>query len=306
MDFILISGLSGSGKSVALNVLEDEDYYCVDNLPSSMLERLVEELQHSGYGKAAVAVDIRSGKSVERLPTEIERLKQSNPSLRLIFLDARDDTLIRRFSETRRRHPLSAPNRTLEQAISEERRRLEAIAALGHRIDTSDLKANALRQWIRQFAGAGSAREHLIIFQSFGFKHGIPLDADLVFDVRCLPNPHYESDLQALTGLDAPVATFLEAHDEVGQMRPGYPPISATDEACSTSRSAALAASTVQSIWWSGCVGNLAGKARCWCGTVHSRELLAQTDQTRRRAAGADSRHRLRTGLSHALAGRPG
>ncbi len=218
MDFILISGLSGSGKSVALNVLEDEDYYCVDNLPSSMLERLVEELQHSGYGKAAVAVDIRSGKSVERLPTEIERLKQSNPSLRLIFLDARDDTLIRRFSETRRRHPLSAPNRTLEQAISEERRRLEAIAALGHRIDTSDLKANALRQWIRQFAGAGSAREHLIIFQSFGFKHGIPLDADLVFDVRCLPNPHYESDLQALTGLDAPVATFLEAHDEVGQM----------------------------------------------------------------------------------------
>jgi len=218
MDFILISGLSGSGKSVALNVLEDEDYYCVDNLPSSMLEALVEELHHSGYNKAAVAVDIRSGKSVERLPAEIGRLRQSSLNLRLVFLDARDDTLIRRFSETRRRHPLSAPDRTLEQVIGEERRRLEAVAALGHRIDTSDLKSNTLRQWIRQFAGAGAAHEHLIIFQSFGFKHGIPLDADLVFDVRCLPNPHYEPDLQPLTGLDAPVAAFLEAHNEVRKM----------------------------------------------------------------------------------------
>ena len=218
MELILISGLSGSGKSVALNMLEDGGYYCVDNLPASMLKILVYELQQSGYEKIAVAVDIRSGNSIERLPVEVEALRQSDLRLRLIFLDARDDMLIKRFSETRRTHPLAASGRSLQESIIEERGRLQAIAALGHRFDTSDLKANALRDWVRQFVGVDPGGELLLVFQSFGFKHGIPLDADLVFDVRCLPNPHYDPVLRPMTGRDAPVIAFLEEHDEVRQM----------------------------------------------------------------------------------------
>lgn len=218
MDLILISGLSGSGKSVALNMLEDGGYYCVDNLPVSMLQALVQELQQAGYAKAAVAVDVRSGNSLQRLPIEVNALRQRGLDLRLLFLDANDETLIKRFSETRRTHPLAAQGSALEEAIGEERRLLEPIAALGYRIDTSELKANALREWVRQFAGVDQGRELLLVFQSFGFKHGIPLDADLVFDVRCLPNPHYDPALKPLTGLDAPVIAFLENHDEVRQM----------------------------------------------------------------------------------------
>lgn len=219
MDLILISGLSGSGKSVALNMLEDGGYYCVDNLPVSMLQILVHELWQSGYDKAAVAVDVRSGGSLPRLPLEVEALQERKDlTLRLLFLDANDETLIKRFSETRRTHPLAVTGRSLEEAIREERRLLEPVAALGHRIDTSELKANALREWVRQFAGVEGGHDLLLVFQSFGFKHGIPLDADLVFDVRCLPNPYYDPALRPLTGLDAPVANFLLHHDEVRQM----------------------------------------------------------------------------------------
>lgn len=218
MDLILISGLSGSGKSVALNMLEDGGYYCVDNLPVSMLRALVEELQDAGYARAAVAVDVRSGNRLQSLPLEVHALRQSGHALRLLFLDARNETLIQRFSETRRTHPLASAGRSLEEAILEERRLLEPIAALGCRIDTSALKANALREWVRQFTGVHTGREILLVFQSFGFKHGLPLDADLVFDVRCLPNPHYDPALQPLTGRDAPIAAFLENHDEVQQM----------------------------------------------------------------------------------------
>ena len=219
MDLILISGLSGSGKSVALNMLEDGGYYCVDNLPVSLLQTLIDELRKTGNDKVALAVDVRNSGGLSRLPREVEALREkSDLSLRLLFLDAQNETLIKRFSETRRTHPLAVDGASLEDAICQERHLLEPIATLGYRIDTSDLKANALREWVRQFAGVDHGRDLLVVFQSFGFKHGLPLDADLVFDVRCLPNPHYDPALRPLTGRDAPVIAFLEERAEVQKM----------------------------------------------------------------------------------------
>ena len=218
MDLVLISGLSGSGKSVALHVLEDSGYYCVDNLPASLLQLLVHDLASEGYEKVGVAVDIRGGYSLLHLPNQVAGLRDAGQPVRFLFLDANDETLLKRFSETRRSHPLANTGRSLEESIREERRRMENIADLGHRIDTSNLKASALREWVRQFVQSGEGSLTLM-FESFGYKHGIPLDADLVFDVRCLPNPHYEAELKPLTGLDPPVIDFLEAQPEVDRMR---------------------------------------------------------------------------------------
>ncbi len=225
MHLVLISGLSGSGKSIALNVLEDAGYYCVDNLPSQLLQQLVGLLDQQGYRKVAAAIDIRGGDSIAMLPQQLDALRARDLELRFLFLDAKNETLIKRFSETRRRHPLASDERTLSEAINEERVRLEALIALGHHIDTSDVRPNTLREWVRQFiaadAGAEAPRESglTLLFQSFGFKHGIPLDADLVFDVRCLPNPYYEMALRPLTGRDAEVIAFLEAEPDVLRMR---------------------------------------------------------------------------------------
>ena len=219
MDLVLISGLSGSGKSVALHMLEDSGYYCVDNLPASLLQLLVHDLQNEGYVKVAVAVDIRGGYSLLQLPSQVAALRESGQQVRFLFLDAKDETLLKRFSETRRSHPLTSTGRSLEEAIREERRRMESIADLGHRIDTSGLKAGALREWVRQLVEIEVEQGLTLMFESFGFKHGVPLDADLVFDVRCLPNPHYEPELKPLTGLDAAVIEFLEAQEDVQRMR---------------------------------------------------------------------------------------
>lgn len=219
MHLVLISGLSGSGKSIALNVLEDAGYYCVDNLPSALLPTLIEQLRGDGREDVAVAIDVRGGAGIENLPPLVEQLRGDGIETRFLFLDAKDDTLLKRYSETRRRHPLARDSLTLSEAIKEERSRLEAIANIGHHIDTSDLKAGTLREWVRQFIDAPPGGGLTLLFQSFGFKHGIPLDADLVFDVRCLPNPHYEPELRPLTGRDQPVADFLEAQEEVGRMR---------------------------------------------------------------------------------------
>ncbi|HEX8987906.1 MAG TPA: RNase adapter RapZ [Rhodocyclaceae bacterium] len=219
MHLVLISGLSGSGKSIALNVLEDGGYYCVDNLPATLLPELVAELQREGYERAAVAMDMRGGASIAALPKHLRDL-QSDPGidLRFIFLDARDEVLIQRFSETRRRHPLAVGDTTLAEAIRKEREALEMLAELGHPIDTSNLRANALRSFIKDFIALDEKDGLTLLFQSFGFKHGLPLDADLVFDVRCLPNPHYDPQLRPLTGCDAPVIAFLENQPEVGRM----------------------------------------------------------------------------------------
>ena len=218
MQLVLISGLSGSGKSVALNVMEDSGHYVVDNLPAALLPQLVSHLRGAGYQRIAVAVDVRSGASIAALPRQVEALRAMVNDLRFLFLDARDDVLIARFSETRRRHPLGDECSTLGEAISREREALALIAELGQRIDTSDLAANTLRNWVKSFVGLEPSSQITVLFESFGFKHGLPLDADLVFDVRCLPNPHYDPLLRPLTGRDGPVIDFLCKLEEVGQM----------------------------------------------------------------------------------------
>ena len=216
MQLVLISGLSGSGKSIALNVLEDAGYYCIDNLPANLLDETIAYLSQHGCNQVAISVDARSGDSYRYLPTLVTVLR-ARLHLRLLFLEAKTETLVRRFSETRRRHPLSNSETTLQDAISLERDRLDAVAQLAHRIDTSDLSANTLRSWMRDIIALEGANLTLL-FSSFGFKHGIPLDADLVFDVRCLPNPHYDPVLRPQTGRDAAVIAFLEAAPEVSEM----------------------------------------------------------------------------------------
>jgi RNase adapter protein RapZ len=217
MQLFLISGLSGSGKSVALNVLEDSGYYCVDNLPAELLNVLTNNLSLAGINKVAVSVDVRSGNSVLLLPQYIEKLKQQNIDVHVLFLDAKSETLVKRFSETRRMHPLSDGVKTLPECVSLERELLAEIANIGHHIDTSELHANALRAWIKQFITLDRARL-TVLFESFGFKNGLPLDADFVFDVRCLPNPHYDPELRPLTGRDQPVIDFLDGTAQAQKM----------------------------------------------------------------------------------------
>jgi UPF0042 nucleotide-binding protein len=218
MQLVLISGLSGSGKSIALNVLEDAGYYCVDNLPAPLLTELVNHLRMAGHVRVAVAVDMRGGTSIATLMPQVRRLEAEGVVPRFIFLDARNDILIQRFSETRRRHPLAAPDTTLEEAIIREREALEILASFGHHIDTSNLRPNALRAFIKDLISLSGRERLTLLFQSFGFKHGIPLDADFVFDVRCLPNPHYDAKLRPLTGRDEEVIRFLDAQPDVRKM----------------------------------------------------------------------------------------
>ncbi|MDR2925770.1 MAG: RNase adapter RapZ [Azoarcus sp.] len=218
MQLILISGLSGSGKSIALKALEDAGYYAVDNLPAMLLPQLADALRKAGYGRCAVAVDVRSGGGIAALPEQLKALRGTIEDLRFIFLDAHDNTLIARFSETRRRHPLAGEGISLEEAIRHERDMLDDISTLGHRIDTSDMRPSALRGRVKDFIEAKAGEGLTLMFQSFGFKYGIPLDADMVFDVRCLPNPHYDPLLRPLTGFDPEVATYFEAQPEVARM----------------------------------------------------------------------------------------
>jgi UPF0042 nucleotide-binding protein len=210
VQIVLVSGLSGSGKSIAIAVLEDAGYYCVDNLPLAMLQSLVDYLTREGHTRIAIAIDARSSARFTQLPQIAEALRGQGADLRMIFLEAKSLTLVQRFSETRRRHPLSSDTVSLQEAIQIEREMLADFAPLAHRIDTSDLSASALRLWIKDLIGQDRSRITLL-FESFGFKHGIPLDADLVFDVRCLPNPHYVTELRPLTGRDQPVKDYIES-----------------------------------------------------------------------------------------------
>ena len=222
-EVILVTGISGSGKSVALHALEDAGYFCVDNLPPELLRDFI-RLEHERFThRVAVAVDVRTASSLPHLVPLIEQLKNEGVRIRPIFLDASTDALLRRFSETRRPHPLTAPpvmgdsSRALVEAIELERDLLSALREISTVIDTSQLRPALLRNWVRSLVGARDAALTLV-FESFAFKHGVPLDADYVFDMRVLPNPYYIRELRPLTGRDAPVAAYLEAQPEAGEM----------------------------------------------------------------------------------------
>ena len=221
MQINLITGISGSGKSVALRAFEDAGYDCVDNLPVSLLESLITTLEQEKSERVAVAIDARRGQSIADLPSILENLRRHH-QVRIVFLNADTNTLVQRFSETRRRHPLStnvqqSQSATLIEAINKERSLLEPLRTQAHSIDTSNLPAHALRSWIQDFL-KDKPLGLSVIFESFGFKKGVPSEADLVFDVRCLPNPHYDKDLKPLTGNDKPVKEFLEKIPEVVSM----------------------------------------------------------------------------------------
>ena len=218
MQINLITGISGSGKSVALRAFEDAGYDCVDNLPVTLLENLITTLENEKSERVAVAIDARRGQSIAELPQILENLRR-NHQVRVVFLNADTNTLIQRFSETRRRHPLSGKTQqtqaaTLIEAIDKERSLLEPLRTQAHSIDTSNLPAHALRSWIQDLL-KDKPQGLTVIFESFGFKKGLPSEADLVFDVRCLPNPHYDKALRPLTGKDQPVCEFLEKIPEV-------------------------------------------------------------------------------------------
>jgi len=217
MQLILITGLSGSGKSVALNVLEDAGFYYVDNLPARLLPQTVGFLAGAGHPRVALSVELRSPEALADLPRQLGDFRARGHDVRVLFLEAKTDTLIKRFSETRRRHPLSDGGLTLTECIERERGLLAGLADIAERVDTSDLGPNVLRNWVKEFVGV-PATGLTLLFESFGFKHGIPLDADFVFDVRCLPNPNYDPRLRVLTGRDPPVIEFLGADPETRRM----------------------------------------------------------------------------------------
>ncbi len=230
LELVLITGMSGSGKSVVLRALEDAGYYCVDNLPPELLLSFVDLEQEVAARRVAIAMDVRSALSLPQVPAQLEALKSRGVQVRPLFLDSSTDTLVRRFSETRRRHPLSgeqaaeagaaAPadrQHALVDAIELERKLLAALRDQAHVIDTSVLRAAQLQGYVKTLLSAPTSRLTLV-FESFAFKRGIPVDADYAFDVRMLPNPHYEPALRELTGRDAPVADFLRVDPEVDRM----------------------------------------------------------------------------------------
>ena len=216
IQLIIVTGLSGSGKSVVLKALEDSGYYCIDNLPATLLPEISQHLGPAGAERVAISIDTRSA-ALEALPDVIQELRRQDIAVQVLFLESSVETLVKRFSETRRRHPLSDDDTTLAESIERERSLLAGLADLGHRMDTSELSASRLRRWVKEFIALDSEGLTLL-FTSFGFKHGIPLDADMVFDVRCLPNPHYDPKLRPFTGLDAPVIEFLAAETAAQQL----------------------------------------------------------------------------------------
>ena len=250
MELIIVTGLSGSGKSIVLRALEDSGYYCIDNLPATLLPEISQHLNNfsGGFNHQKVAISIDSRSSVignaaiggeaagsaplDAVPEAIQKLKLSGNQVQVLFLESTVETLVKRFSETRRKHPLSDSDTTLAESISRERVLLAGLASIGHHIDTSNLSANTLRNHIRELVTqAGTHLEGnnvdtggvknstlVLLFKSFGFKNGIPLDADFVFDIRSLPNPHYDASLRPLTGQDLAVQEFLQTQPAVIEM----------------------------------------------------------------------------------------
>jgi UPF0042 nucleotide-binding protein len=222
MHIYIISGTSGAGKSVVIRALEDAGFNCIDNLPVNLLENLIQGLDPTNNKLVAVAIDGRQGDSIQNLPFIISKLKASH-EITVLFLDASTATLMNRFSETRRRHPLSikANNQSeysLIEAINLERELLSSINNIGHHIDTTNLSSNTLRNWVKDLVQE-KVQGLTLLFESFGYKHGIPQDVDLIFDMRCIPNPYYENSLRHLTGNDEPVKEFLNSNAEFKSLK---------------------------------------------------------------------------------------
>jgi UPF0042 nucleotide-binding protein len=213
VQLVLVSGLSGSGKSIALHVLEDSGYYCVDNLPATLLLETIDFLSAAGHERVGVSIDARSA-ALPALPEHLARLKARGVDCRVLYLEATTPALLRRFSETRRRHPLAGEGLTVTEAIEHERTLLANVAELGQRIDTSDLQPRVLQNWVRDVLGVGT-ESLTLLFESFTYRDGVPADADWVLDARMLPNPHYDPLLRPHTGRDDPVAQFLGKDESV-------------------------------------------------------------------------------------------
>ena len=222
MSFFIVSGLSGSGKTIALQALEDTGFYCIDNLPAALLPHfagLLADMRNNAVMNAAIGLDVRNRAFLADLPKSLSELHARGIHYRIIFLEAEDSILVKRFKETRRKHPMLDHQTPLVEAISIEKELLEPLsfgAAL--RIDTTRMTPHELRTQVRNFARGEETAGLTLLFVSFGYKHGTPLDADFVFDVRCLPNPYWQTELRQYTGLDKPVVEFLKKNDEVEAM----------------------------------------------------------------------------------------
>ena len=218
----IVTGMSGSGKTIALHTLEDMGFYCIDNLPVSILEAVALHLTDEPeaiFCKTAVGVDARSqSEQIPKLPEFVKNMREQGLDVNVLFLDALNETLIKRFSETRRKHPLTDDEHSLDEAIQHERQLLEPISTSADLcIDTTHTNLHELRELIHNRLGGNSSGAS-ILFESFGFKHGVPRDVDFIFDVRCLPNPHWQTELRPYTGLDQPVADFLAGYDATNDM----------------------------------------------------------------------------------------
>ena len=217
MKLYIITGLSGSGKSVALKALEDFNFYCVDNLPAMLLRSCINTLKQQGYTNVAISLDMRNPVSITSLPQEILAIRDNKIDLEVIFLDATNESLIKRFSETRRPHPLSVGDMTITECIKLERELLEPLNDIARKLDTSNMKPNQLRDWVRVFL-KNEPDQFKMVLQSFGFKRGVPLDTDFTFDVRCLPNPFYIEDLKDLPGTDDKISLFFSERSDVADL----------------------------------------------------------------------------------------
>jgi RNase adapter protein RapZ len=223
MRLIIVSGLSGSGKSVALHMLEDTDFYCVDNIPAALLKPFISHTVRGmgdTYPRTAVGLDARNrANEIETIPALVGELRRSGIDCEVLYLHAAEEVLLKRYAETRRKHPLVTGNVGLREAIASERRLLEPIiTAADWVIDTSNMGVHALRELIRERIDRRSEGRLSLMFESFGYKHGVPGDADFVFDVRSLPNPYWEDALRKLTGRDAPVIEYLAGFASVRSM----------------------------------------------------------------------------------------
>jgi UPF0042 nucleotide-binding protein len=223
MSFFIVSGLSGSGKTIALQALEDTGFYCIDNLPAALLlhfANLISDTPDHAVMNVAIGLDVRNRAFLADLPKSLAELQAHDIKYRIIFLEAEESILVKRFKETRRKHPMLNQQTPLVEAIRAEKLLLEPLSFdAAMRIDTTHTTPHELRAQMRNFSRGEETAGLTLLFESFGFKHGTPLDADYVFDVRCLPNPYWQTELRPFTGLDKPVVDFLKQNDEVKAMQ---------------------------------------------------------------------------------------